>query len=399
MFAPMTVLYSSRDSYNGGGVGRRPFVPTEGAMMCVRTKRAASALAVLSVILLVPPALHAQYAINRVTVVSAGDRGQPTVARIDAEGMIHVLSDAVDGPWYVRSTDGGATFSPPMAVVDSRSRMPELEFSVSDVAIGKGGRVHVVMSTNAWKLKLPRNESGMFYASIDPGGKEFSPLRNLNQSPSEGFSVAADDKGTVTACWLKDKLYANVSNNNGNTFAATVELDPAYNPCNCCTTSTVYGTDGKLAVLYREETNNERDMYLVLWDQALRQKTSHRLSSTLWSINACPMTYYAVAPNHDGFTAVWPTRGDVYFARLDGQGKVLPPGEIKTPGTTGMRTGILALNAPDGITLIAWKKDNQLGWQLYDATGRPTGRSGSTMNPGKGAAGVVDMDGHFILFR
>ena len=29
-----------------------------------------------------------------------------------------------------------------------------------------------------------------------------------------------------------------------------------------------------------------------------------------------------------------------------------------------MRTGVLALSAADGATLVAWKKDDQLGWQL-----------------------------------
>ena len=86
------------------------------------------------------------------------------------------------------------------------------------MAVGKGGRVHVAMGTNAWKLKLPQEEWGFFYASLDPGASAFSPVRNINKKPSEGFSLAADDKGNVTACWLSDKLYANVSHDNGETF-------------------------------------------------------------------------------------------------------------------------------------------------------------------------------------
>jgi len=58
---------------------------------------------------------------------------------------------------------------------------------------------------------------------------------------------------------------------------------------------------------------------------------------------------------------VWPTRGQIYFARLDANGESLPPAEIKTPGTSGMRTGVLALSAPDGSTLVGWKKGDQLG--------------------------------------
>jgi hypothetical protein len=77
----------------------------------------------------------------------------------------------------------------------------------------------------------------------------------------------------------------------------------------------------------------------------------------------------------------------------------LPPAEIKTPGRSGMRTGIIALSAPDGGTLVAWKKDEQLGWQLYDADGRPAGAPGAVKSPGTGAAGVVGKDGRFILFR
>ena len=111
------------------------------------------------------------------------------------------------------------------------------------------------------------------------------------------------------------------------------------------------------------------------------------------------MTYYTVSRNESGFTAVWPTRGEIYFARLDGKGKLLPPGEIKTPGKTGMRTGMLALNGPRGSTLAAWRQDDCMKWQLYDAKGKPSGSVGSAKSAGTGVAGVVDKGGQFILFR
>jgi hypothetical protein len=231
------------------------------------------------------------------------------------------------------------------------------------MAVGKGDRIHVALGTNAWKLKLPEEEWGFYYASLDPSAQAFSPVRNINRKPSEGFSLAADGKGNVTACWLSDKLYANVSRDNGATFEPYVELNAGYDPCNCCTTNAAYGADGRLAVFYREETNNERDMYLVLWDQAKGQVSRARLSRTLWKIEACPMSYYTIARERDGFVAVWPTKGEIYFARLDSQGELRPPGEIKTPGSTGMRTGMIALCAPDNTALVAWKKSGRLGWQ------------------------------------
>src|SRR5262249_39859381 len=264
---------------------------------------------------------------------------------------------------------------------------------------GKGNRVHVAMSTNAWKLKLPEEEWALHYARLDPGAKAFTSVRNINRKPSEGYSLAADDKGNVSACWLSGKLYANVSRDNGKTFDATVEINPAYEPCVCCTTSAVFGADGKLAVLYREQAKDERDMYLVLWDQARGKSLRPRISTTLWKIDQCPMTYYSISRNQDGYLAVWPTKDEIYFARLDSEGKLLPPGEIKTPGRSGHRTGILGLSGSDGSTLVAWKKDDKLGWQLYDAKGQPSGSPGSARSAGNGIAGVVNKDGKFILFR
>jgi hypothetical protein len=335
---------------------------------------------------------------GKVTILPVPDRGQAVSAKIDAAGTIHLLYDSADGPQYVKSTDNGKTFSPAIPVVDQASRKPGLEFHGADMAVGKGNRVHVAMSTNAWKLKLPEDEWALHYASLDPGAKAFSPVRNINRKPSEGFSLAADDKGNVSACWLSGKLYANVSHDNGKTFDATAEINPAYEPCVCCTTSAVFGADGKLAVLYREQSNNERDMYLVLWDQVRGQESRPRISTTSWKIDACPMTYYTIDRNRDGYVAVWPTKDEIYFARLDSKAKLVPPGEIKTPGRSGHRTGMLGLSGSDGSTLVAWKKDEKLGWQLYDPKGQPSGSTGSVKSAGNGIAGVVDKNGQFILF-
>lgn len=360
--------------------------------------RVGSALALLSTLFLCPPTASADDGAARVTTVSVPGGGTPVVAKTDEEGAIHLLCESEDGPKYVKSL-GGVIFGPVIPIVTGGSQAAGLEYSGWDLAVGKGGRVHVALSTNAWKLKLPQEEWGFYYASLDPEASAFSPVRNINRKPSEGFSLAADGKGNVTACWLSDKLYANVSHDNGETFAPFIELNPRYNPCNCCTTSAVYGGDGRLAVLYREETNNERDMYLVLWEQKRGEMSRTRVSRTSWKLDACPMSYYAIARERSGYVAVWPTKGQIYFARLDGRGEPLPPAEIRTPGTSGMRTGMLALSAPDGSTLVAWKKHGQLGWQLYGVDGRPSGPPGSAASPGDGAAGVVGKDGRFILFR
>ena len=320
-------------------------------------------------------------------------------AQVGANGAINLLLDAPHGPQYVKSPDAGATFNAPIAVVDAASQKPGLKFNGWDLAVGPDDRVHVAMGNNAWKLKLPHEEWSLYYATLAPGAKAFSPVRNLNRKPSEGFSLAADARGSVTACFLSDKLFAMVSRDDGKTFTASAQLDTAWDPCNCCTTSAAYGPDGRLALLYREETGNERDIYLALWDQTSSAKPLRtRVSSTPWKIDGCPMTYFTITPTDSGYVAVWPTRGQVYYARLDKNGATLPPGEIKTLGASGMRTGLLGLSASDGATLVVWKNKDVLGWQLYDAKGEPQENSGSATSPGSGAAVVALPSGNFVLF-
>lgn len=336
---------------------------------------------------------------NRVKATRIPGISKVVKAQLGADETIHVLFNSEDGPRYVSSRDAGVTFSQSITIVDAGSRKPGLEFQGEDLAIGKDGRVHVAMSNNAWKLKLPQEEWGFYYATLAAGAKAFSPVRNVNRKPSEGFSLTGDERGNVSACFLSGKLFTMASGDNGETFTPYIEPNSSWNPCDCCTTAAAYGADGKLALLYREETDNNRDMYVALLDPNRAAKPSRvRVSSTPWNIVGCPMTYYTITAIKTGYVAVWPTKGQVYFARLDKDGSILPPGEIRTPGTSGMRMGLVALSATDGATLVAWKNKDVLGWQLYDAKGAPQGASGWGDSPGNGAAGVALSNGEFILF-
>ena len=342
---------------------------------------------------------HAGDAEGRVSIVRIPGGLKMLRAQTGAEGAVHVLADSEHGPRYVLSRDGGVTFNAPLVVVNGAPPKPDLKFTAWDLAIGKDASVHVALATNAWQLKLPKPEWGLHYANLAPGAKAFTPVRNINLKPSEGFSLAAGGRGAVTACFLSGKLFTMTSRDGGATFTEPAEPDAAWKPCSCCTTSSAFGADGRLAVLYREETNNDRDIWLALLDPSGKAKPVRtQVSTTPWKIAGCPMTYFTVVPNANGYVAAWPTKGEVYFARLDKDGALLPPGEIKTPGTHGMRTHLLALSAPDGAALIAWKNNDTLGWQLYDAKGQPQGAPGSAPSAGNGAAGVVLGSGRFVLF-
>jgi len=334
-----------------------------------------------------------------VRVIQVQQEGQKMFAAVDASGAIHVATQTHQGPRYLRSDDNGAHFSPALPMVVGRDDDPAgLEYTIWDFLVETNGQTHVALGTNAWKLKLPKDQWGFYYARRTPGADRFEPLRNINGVPSEGFSLAADGKGRVTACWLEDKLYANISRDGGATFEATVEVDPAADPCNCCTTAATYMRDGRLAIFYREETGNQRDMHLLLWDQATGGTSRSRISRAPWQIDACPMTYYSIRNRGTGLVLAWPTQGKIYFSTLlakpDSKSTF---DEIATGGENGMRSGILALSNPANETLVVWKKDDQLHWRVYDARNQPLGIAHSARSPGKGAAAIVDRDGQFAV--
>ena len=335
---------------------------------------------------------------ERVVTVQVPGSAETLIAKSGPSGVTHVLYYSEHEPMYARTRDGGRSFSEPVSIVDEASRREGLEYHVWDMAVDSSDRVHIALGNNAWQLKLPRDQWGFFYTRLEPGAERFENLRNINKTPSEGFSLAVAKDGRVSAIWMADKLFAKVSKDHGRTFGLPAEIDASLDPCDCCTTSSTYAADGRLGVLYREETDNERDMYLAMWNQDNGQVVRTRISTTPWKINACPMTFYQISRNSKGFTAVWPTKSHVYFARLNGNGQPVSPVEIKVPGTTEMRTSILTLDATDG-TLVVWKNSEQLHWQMYDHKGLPTSLRGSESSPGKGVAGVVSTSGQFTLFR
>ena len=331
-------------------------------------------------------------------VVEGPAGGKPMFAKTGPKGETHLIFDKDGEVFYASSTDSGGTWSTPLPVINTASKTPGLEFDAWDLAVGSDGKVHVALGNNAWKLKLPKDQWGFFYASLAPGEKVFSPLRNLNHLPSEGFSLAAGPNGRIGAFYLAGKVFGMLSSDNGGTFSAPGEVNPALNPCECCETRVAAGPNGSMAIFYRDKTGGNRDLYFANLSSG-GQSTREKVSVTGWPINACPMTYYSIVPSKSGYVVAWPTKETVFFGRLDPQGKLLPPGEVKTPGTHGMRTGLLALEAPNGHVLVGWNNNSMLGWQEYDEKSLGLGLPGSAKTTGTGMAAFVDARGNFVIVK
>jgi hypothetical protein len=138
---------------------------------------------------------------RKVTLVRVPGSGiQPQVA-VDESGAVHMIyyqGDPQNGNlYYVRSRDGGVSFSAPLRANSSAgSAIAVGNIRGGHLAMGKNGRVHV-----AWNGSRSGGKPGsepMLYTRLNDAGTAFEPQRNVIQSAyglDGGGAVAADASG------------------------------------------------------------------------------------------------------------------------------------------------------------------------------------------------------------
>jgi hypothetical protein len=188
-------------------------------------------------------------------------------------------------------------------------------------------------------------------------------------------------------------LFANLSNNDGNTFGPTI--DTKTDPCECCSSRVIFSANDSLVVLYRDKADGDRDTYVAVLGEN-EQSFSHALiSQTTWPIDSSPMTGCFLVSASTGLIAGWETKGEIFFTSLDDPGKRRSDGA----GRVGKGRYPFFLQAADPTKAVAWKAGTNLHWQLFDRHDKPIGKTETRLNVSSlRPAGFVTTDGNFILF-
>jgi hypothetical protein len=315
-------------------------------------------------------------------------------AEMDAFGTIHLAYLSQKNIHYAYSADGGVSFSSPVRVNVETGLAAGGLFRGPDLALGKDGRVHIAWYNSSNGLKQPEHERGFMYSRMNEDRQGFEPARNLSGHPVDGYSLAADANGNVAAVWVDDGLFVSLSIDDGSTFSAPLLQRPE--PCECCGTRALYAPGGNLFYVYRDSQNNDRDMYLGRLGREPNTSFPIKLNAETWHIEACPMSGNFLIRHDDNLLAAWESKDGVYFSRLNQQGGVESPSEVKVsdrgryPVVLGNETELL----------VAWKRGASLYWHLFDMNGNRLGQVNSinTSQQGRRPAGVVLSNGNFLLF-
>lgn len=329
-------------------------------------------LACLALMLSAAPAAHAETA----HAGRHGHGAQyGTAAAFDAAGRLWAVYRGADGDAQTLllsvSADQGRSWSPPRRLL----KQPEAVAAGGDarpqIAFGAHDEIYV---SYTMPIAPPHVGEIRFIRSTD-GGRSFSDPVTLNrdrQRVTHGFdSMTVDRDGRIFIAWIDGRdqaaakargesyagsaLYYIVSKDAGVSFGAEAKL--ADHSCECCRIALARDARGRAVALWRHVfAPNVRDHALALLDADGRSAPLERASFDDWRIDACPHHGPALAYAADG------ARHQIWFNGREDDGglmyaRVQPGSDAIRPQRLGSSTaghGDVALHGSD--VALAWKE-------------------------------------------
>ena len=253
--------------------------------------------------------------------------------------------------YYARSTDGGKTFSGPIRVNAEDGEVWGFSVSKPNIDVGPTGTVHVFYPANEISGTIGKPVAVSHYVRSIDGGKSFSRPVRLNGEPAEDLAevvhgglsqahvfgtMSAGPEGNVYALWLDtrdmtaawpvSKVYMAVSRDDGATWEDEREVYGA-GACPCCQLTSTVSDQGALYVGGRlVHEDNQRDPVVgVSTDGGRTFSERVKVSGKPWVLEGCPLKPTVLAARDSSLYAavfngaVEPT--GVLFSRSTDRGK------------------------------------------------------------------------------
>jgi hypothetical protein len=304
-----------------------------------------------------------------------------TSAAFDSSGRIWAVSkQTVDGGQFVvvqSSADMGKTWTAPQRVQRSPEPVAANGEARPHIAFGAKGELYVSYTK---PVAPPHIGDIRFVRSLD-GGKTFSEPLTVHADRAvtvHSFeSMAVDAAGRIYVAWIdgRDKdaakarkasytgsaVYYAVSSNGGASFQGDYKV--ADHSCECCRIGLAIGPNGAPVAMWRHVfAPNIRDHALAELAPSGKAMPVQRVTFDDWHIDACPHHGPSVAYGADG------TRHQVWFNGKDGDGAgalyAHTAGQSAAPATP-VSLGSAQASHPD--VAVAGKRVAVV-WKQFDGT-------------------------------
>jgi hypothetical protein len=299
-----------------------------------------------------------------------------TSAAVDADGRLWIVGKEADqsGHYVVlqSSRDMGKTWSAPKRA----QREPESAISADGenrpkIVFGTKGEIYI---TYTKPLTKPYTANIRFIRSTDGGNTFSAPITvhaNRDVITHRFESMIVDKAGRIYVAWIdkrdleaaaarKEKysgaaLYYAVSDDGGASFRGDYKI--ADHSCECCRIALALNPAGKPVALWRHVfAPNARDHALVELSADGKAGALARATFDDWRVDACPhqgpsLAYAADGTRHQAWFTGKEDTGGVFYAAADASGA------LKKPMRLGSELAAHADLAVRGKTVaLAWKQ-------------------------------------------
>lgn len=355
------------------------------------------------------PAIAAEHHAHR--AAQACDQLTPAcaaavTAATAADGGLWLVFSAAGRVAVTRSGDGGASFTPPVAVSGQPATIDDNGEARPKLFAGRDGRLLVT-----WTARQDKGYVGTVWLarSTDNGGHWSAPQRLTADTASQRFEIVGmTADGRLAAVWIDKrggaaakragKAYAGAglvaawSDDGGASFGPEQVL--ADHSCECCRLGLSALSDGGLALVWRHVFDGGvRDhAAAILRPEGLGP--IRRVADDQWKVDGCPHHGPALTVDGDGhWQAAWFTDGakrqGLFHAVSRDGGRT-----FSAPRPLGN-----ADNQPSHPALLAEGARVWLAWKEFDGTrttiqAQMSADGGATWSPPRAIAATADASDH-----
>jgi len=176
----------------------------------------------------------------------------------------------------------------------------------------------------------PGSDGKMYWVVFDQDGKA---LKAKDMKGYKAFKAKNEGRPKPNG-----KIFLSVSTDGGESWSESrmVYVAPEGSVCECCKPSIVTDDDDNVLIMFRNNVQGSRDLYLTQsHDGGSTFEVPRKLGMDTWSINGCPMDGGGLDVASGKVATVWQRKGDVFLSVPGQPEELIGPGRFPSIASIG----------------------------------------------------------------